>query len=137
MVTASVSLDPASRFFTEAEARPIVIVPEVAGDRAREKVGSVADVVEAGHERVDLREAVVALGARGARVVLSEGGPTVLAELVSNGVLDEFCMTVAPYLGGEPGNVVDRPLPRPIVDLDLVHAVQEDGEVFLRYLVRH
>jgi riboflavin biosynthesis pyrimidine reductase len=43
------------------------------------------------------------LRARGARRVLSEGGPTLLGEWVTAGIVDELCLTISPLLAGETG----------------------------------
>ncbi len=134
VVTASLRLDPDSRFFTEAEARPIVVVPRVASDRARSLLGDRAEVIEAGDERVDVGATIKVLSDRGAAIVLSEGGPTLLSELVRADLLDELCLTLAPFLGGDPGNVIARPVAMPLRPLTLVHAVEDEGHVFLRYL---
>ncbi|MEA3055523.1 MAG: hypothetical protein QOD30_955, partial [Actinomycetota bacterium] len=92
----------------------------------------VADVRVHPGERVDLRRAIDDLGG----VVLTEGGPTLLASLLLEGLLDELCLTIAPVAGGDPGRIVGEALSGHLVRFALASMVEEDGDVFLRYLRR-
>src|SRR4051812_16162729 len=96
IVTRTAHLDWQSPFFTEAKARPIVLTGDDAPEENLEHASAVADVVLAGTGGVDVRRAVDALGERGFRHVLAEGGPTLNAELALAGVLDELCLTLSP-----------------------------------------
>ena len=75
------------------------------------------------------------LGRRGAKVVLSEGGPTLNAWLADAGMIDELCLSIAPLLAGGPsprlmhGAALAGPL-----TLELAHLLEEDGMLFARYL---
>ena len=40
------------------------------------------------------------LGVRGMRRVLTEGGPTLLGSFMQRDLLDELCLTIAPYIVG-------------------------------------
>ena len=51
-------------------------------------------------ERLDLRRALVALRKRGLQVLLTEGGPHLIGELLQKGVLDEMFLTISPVLAG-------------------------------------
>jgi riboflavin-specific deaminase-like protein len=71
----------------------------------------------------------------GVRSVLCEGGPTVLAAMLREQVVDELFLTVAPRLvGGEVALtiVAGAPLPEP-AGLELVWALESRGELMLRY----
>ena len=50
----------------------------------------------------DLSVVLGMLAARGLRRVLCEGGPSLLADLVAEDLLDELCLTTSPVLGGGP-----------------------------------
>ena len=76
-----------------------------------------ADVLIAGAERVDPGQAVAGLAALGHRVVLCEGGPTWLGELVAAGRLDELCLTISPLMGGDPLPVSVAPPGAPLARL--------------------
>ncbi len=85
----------------------------------------------------DLADALDQLAARGLTRVLCEGGPSLLGDLVVAGLLDELCATLSPRLVGRaPGLLaVDLPVP---VDLELVHLVEHEGSLLLRWrLPRH
>lgn len=130
VVTNTVQLDFASPFFTEAVARPIILTsgraPRDVLDRARE----VADVRVVGDERVDMGAAIDELGG----VILTEGGPTLLAEIMRVDRLDELCLTIAPVAGGDPGRIVADSLSGHVVRFSLASAIPDGGDVFLRYV---
>lgn len=134
VVTGTLSLDWGSRFFTGARARPLVVTSATADPGRLERARDVADVVIAGEHRVELDRAVAELGRRGHRVVLCEGGPSLLAEMAGAGVLDELCLTLAPVLaGGVSPRILTGPLPD-AVDLRLASVLEDEGALFLRYL---
>lgn len=54
----------------------------------------------AGSSDVDLSEVLASLYADGARVVLCEGGPHLLGQLVAGELVDEYFLTLAPFLIG-------------------------------------
>ena len=67
------------------------------------------NVVVTGDE-VDLAALRAALAERGLSSVLSEGGPSLFADLVAAGVLDEVCLTVVPQLvGGDHPRIATGP----------------------------
>jgi riboflavin-specific deaminase-like protein len=133
VVTRSCHLDWNSPFFTDAEARPIVVTTDDADDHARRRAAAAADVIAAGEGDVDLERALAALGARGARSVLVEGGPQLNAQLADAGLMDELCLTVSPRLvGGDgPRVLAGRQAAEPVA-LRTMHLLEEDGFYFLR-----
>ena len=135
VVTGSLQLDWGSPFFVEAKARPLVITMAASDAGARARAAEVADVVVAGDDAVDLGGALAELRRMGHALVLTEGGPTLLGELVRGGLLDELCLTISPLIAaGDGPRIVDAPaLPDP-ERLRLAHVLEEDGELFLRYL---
>ena len=71
----------------------------------------------------------------GVRAVLCEGGPTLNRALLGEGVLDELFLTLAPKLGGDDealrilsGETLASP-----VEMELLHVLRHDGELYLRY----
>jgi riboflavin-specific deaminase-like protein len=70
----------------------------------------------------------------GVRSLLCEGGPNLFSALVTDGLVDELFLTLAPKLvgGDEMGITTGRPLDE-LADLRLVSALEEDGTLFLRY----
>ncbi|HKY65268.1 MAG TPA: dihydrofolate reductase family protein, partial [Acidimicrobiales bacterium] len=92
-----------------------------------------ADVVVAGEHAVDLPLALDRLAGRGHRVVLCEGGPTLLGEVVAAGLLDELCLTLSPVMGGDPLPIATVPPGSDLVDLRLAHVARSHDVLFLRY----
>jgi riboflavin-specific deaminase-like protein len=73
----------------------------------------------------------------GVRSVLCEGGPTLNASLLPYGLVDELFLTIAPTLAGGADAltiVAGAPLPE-LTSLELVWALEEGGELYLRYRV--
>jgi riboflavin biosynthesis pyrimidine reductase len=135
VVTRSLDLDWSGKAFAGAppESRTLVITCKAADARRMERAGEVADIVIAGEDRVDPQLAVLRLSELGYRVVLCEGGPTLLGELVSAGRLDELCLTVAPVMGGDPLPVSIAPPGAPLRHFALRHVIRDGDTLFLRY----
>jgi riboflavin biosynthesis pyrimidine reductase len=134
VLTRTCRLDWNSRFFTDAEQRPIVVTVSSAAGTDRYRAAEVADLIVAGEDRVDLAIAVSALGELGYDNVLAEGGPGIAAELATANLLDELCLTVSPLLvGGDARRILDgEPLEVP-TRLRLCDVFEADGYLFLRY----
>lgn len=131
LVSRSLDLDPGLRCFT-GEVRPLVVTCAAAPADRRAALAEVADVVVAGDAEVDLAAALDALAGRGLGRVLCEGGPSLLGDLVVAGLLDELCMTLSPLLAGSGPGLLAAALPAP-VPLELLHVLEEDGSLLLRY----
>jgi riboflavin biosynthesis pyrimidine reductase len=69
-----------------------------------------------------------------ARVVLCEGGPTVLGQLIGYHAIDELFLTFAGKLAGGAGPAIvsGLSLPDPLA-LSLLWLLEQDGSLFLRY----
>jgi riboflavin biosynthesis pyrimidine reductase len=135
VVSGSLALDWGSRFFTEARARPYVVTSAGADPARLAEAEQVAHVVVAGEERVEPQAALEVFARRGHRVVLCEGGPSLLAEVAAADCLDELCLTLAPLLaGGTSPRILAGPLPDAPVALQVASVLEEDGMLFLRYL---
>ena len=121
-------------FFTEAEQRPLVVTVGSAAAADRRRAAEVADVIISGETDVDLARALSALVERGCTEIVSEGGPGIAAQLATVGLLDEVCLTVSPMLAaGQGGRILDGPALSPLLPLELVHVLEADGYLFLRY----
>src|SRR5487761_1544650 len=135
VVTRSLDLDWASDAFARApaESRTLVITCKTADAQRLERAREVADVVIAGEDRVDTERALLRLSELGHRVVLCEGGPTLLGELVAAGRLDELCLTIAPLMGGDPLPVSMSPPGAPLRHFAVRHVIRDGDTLFLRY----
>ena len=131
----SLQLDWGSPFFTEPKARPLVLTMEAAPADARERAAEVADVVIAGEEQVDLGDALRQLRERGHELVLTEGGPTMLGELIAAGALDELCLALSPLVaGGDAPRIVTGLVLEAPLRYRLATVLEDDDFLFLRYL---
>jgi riboflavin biosynthesis pyrimidine reductase len=134
VVSRSLDLDPSTRLF-HGDVPTVVLTSSASPPDRRTALREVADVVEVGDDTVDLAAGLRVLRDRGATVALTEGGPTLLAELVDACVLDELCLTLTPVLGGDPVTMaVPTLLSRPLTRWSLASAAEHDGELYLRYV---
>jgi len=133
IVSRSCRLEWEAPLFTEPTTRPIVVTVEDAAAADRARAAEAADVILAGQTTVDLAAALHELGARGARAVLAEGGPSLNRDLSAAGLLDELCLTLSPRLiGGASRRILDGPPLPGSQALDLCSLCEEDGFLFLR-----
>ncbi len=111
----------------------MITVSDVPADN-RAQAAEVADVIIAGDHDVDFGVALNELGARGARSVLAEGGPTLNGVLVRAGVLDELCLTLAPLLAsGDAKRILAGSTLDELGKLHLRSICEEGDYLFLRY----
>lgn len=103
-------------------------------EEARELLGT-DNVIVAGQGQVDLVEVKAALVARGLRHLLSEGGPSLLRDLIASGAADELTVTVVPRaIGGvHPRIVMGESVD---ADLRLALLLEENGTLLGRWLLR-
>jgi riboflavin biosynthesis pyrimidine reductase len=125
VVTGRADLDLSSPLF--ADARTIIITTAKA---------SIAhpEVIVAGQDSVDLPVALAALRERGYQHILAEGGPGILGQFVTGGLLDELCLTVGPLLAGPGASriVTGSPAAKP-VPMTLSHVLDDNGFLLCRY----
>lgn len=134
IVSRSLALDPASRIFTEARVRPVIVTtaaPGFAAERAR--FDAVSDVIAVGDEQVDLHAAVEALRARGLARLLCEGGPSLFGSLLAADLVDELCLTVAPQLNSGDAMRIAQGAGATPRDMQLVEVLSSGSELLLRY----
>jgi 5-amino-6-(5-phosphoribosylamino)uracil reductase len=135
VVTRRCSIEPTSPLVTDTLVAPIVLTCASAPEERRAALSAAgADVVVAGETTVDLAMALDALAERGLLRVNCEGGAHLFGELIAAGLVDQFCLTVAPLLvaGDAPRSAVGLLPPAPL-DLALVSVLTEDDHLMLRY----
>lgn len=94
------------------------------------------EYVRAGTAAVDLRAALRELRTRfGIRSILCEGGPTLNAALLADGLVDELFLSVAPKLVGGPAplTIVEGGPDLAPADMELVSLLESEGHLFARY----
>ena len=72
----------------------------------------------------------------GVRRLVTEGGPTLNAELLRSGLIDELFLSTAPRLLGGPDPLTIVAGPAVSTDLELVGLLETDSHLYARYLVR-
>jgi 5-amino-6-(5-phosphoribosylamino)uracil reductase len=138
IVTKSGDLSPQLPVFTQTEVAPLVLTCAVTAEALRPRLDGLAEVVDCSGPdrfRVDEATALAAVTSRGHRHVLTEGGPTLLGSLIDADLLDELCLTIAPYVvGGQarrvatgPGQVLTRMRPACLLTDDA-------GYLYTRYV---
>ena len=133
IITRSAHLDPEAAIFTNALTPTIVITCRSAAEERRTHLAEVADVHICGDETVDLPRAIALLRERGMRRVLCEGGPSLLGDLTSEGLVDELALTLSPTVaGGHAGRILttQQTLLQPMRSRALL---EQDGYLFGLY----
>lgn len=143
IVSGSGNLDPSLPFLNSdvvPDAPQPVIITTTEGARRAAPLARSAELVVAGALTVDLPEAMAALADRNLKVIVSEGGPTLNAAMLAEGLIDELCMTMSPLLvSGQAGRIIaghDTPEnPAEPVSVELAHILEHDGALFTRWRV--
>lgn len=137
LVSRSLDLGDAAGVFDQSDsgALPLVITCAAAPAPARAALEGRAEVIEAGSDRVEPRLALRALRERGVDVVLCEGGPSLLGDLLAEDAVDELCLTLAPVIGGDPLPVAVHPDTAGTTTARLAHVLRSGDDLFLRYLL--
>lgn len=135
IVTRSLNLDARGKAFATDEGNepPVIVTCEASPAERRAELEAVTDVLIAGTDRVEPQLALRALGGLGAGVVLCEGGPSLLGDLLGEELVDELCLTLTPVVGGDPLPVAVTPLTASISRMRLAHVLEADSDLFLRY----
>lgn len=135
VVTGTVDLASCERLLTlpPGPSQTIVITTAAAPADRKAALDGKARVIEAGEHAVDVTVAVKALVDLGYASILTEGGPTLLGQLVATGLLDDLCLTTSPQLSAGPaGRIVSGP---PATrGLSLGHALVDGDFLLCRYL---
>jgi riboflavin biosynthesis pyrimidine reductase len=138
IVTKSGRLERDMAVFTRTEVPPLVLTCTAAADETGRLLSDLCEVVDcSGGDPGEVDESVLldALRARGMCRILTEGGPTLLGAFMQRDLLDELCLTIAPYLVGGlarriatgPGQVLTR--------MRCAHILTDDaGYLYTRYV---
>lgn len=131
IVSASLALDPGHRVFSDPERRVTVLTDPSAPPDRFGALSDVADVV-----RLDSTRAESILGRLGAaRLILCEGGATLVGHFVAARLLDEMALTVAPVLvAGVSNRVAQGESAKPPLEMRLDRVLYGDRNLFLRYV---
>lgn len=135
-VTRRAELDAHGNFFKAGNAEKIVYCASPWAADAHRRLGRVATVVDAGNN-VEMRTLSIDLAARGVDRLMVEGGGTVHTQFLTEDIVDELQLTVAPVFVGDsaaPRFVRDGIFPwNPARRAELVDVQKIRDVVFLRY----
>ncbi len=138
IVTRRLDLPLTLRMFSERtaeHARPIAFTTDASAASAPETLRDVIDIVGCGHDTVELPRVIADLQDRGLGRILCEGGPALLGDLISAGLLDELLLTLVPSLigGGAKEHILDVASGLdPAVRLAPRLVLEEEGTVLLQ-----
>lgn len=93
-------LDPGAAFFTSGGVDKVVYCSGEAVEKARDRVGAVAAVVDAGAP-LSLDTVLADLHGRGVRRLMVEGGGRVHTQFLQAGLVDEIHAVFAPFFVGD------------------------------------
>jgi len=138
VLTASGDLDPAERAVRKGV---LVLTTEAGASRLQGRLPAGSQAVALGTHEVDARRAITYLRRRGHRLVLCEGGPHVIGQLLRARRLDGLFLTLSPLLAGRdrerrPGLVEGLELlPEVALAGRLLSLRRADSHLFLRYTI--
>ncbi len=132
LVTGSGALDT-----TQPAVRDAIIVTTPAGKARLARVPSTTRVLVLGSSTIPLGGLLARLHAEGLRVLLTEGGPSLVAGLVAEKLLDELFVTVSPSLFGRFADDRRKSLAEGVdlsgTPLELLTVRRDGSHLFLRY----
>ncbi|MBY6414497.1 pyrimidine reductase family protein [Rhodococcus sp. BP-252] len=106
VVTASASLDPQSRLFTDTEVSPTVVTASSSSPEARRRLEAAGARVVVDDGDVTPAAVTAELERAGERRVLLEGGPGLFGTFLDDDAVDEICSTVSPVaVAGSAGRI--------------------------------
>ena len=135
VISRSLRIDLSQRLFGDPAHRPLVVTCAASDEARRAEIAERADVLVCGSDQIDYREVRRTLALRGLTRVLCEGGPTILAQVLASGELDELCLSMSPIVVG-PGAgrvVAGDEWDQGSRGLHLTGLLEEDSALFLRY----
>jgi riboflavin biosynthesis pyrimidine reductase len=123
---------------TQPAVRDAIVVTTPAGEaRLRHQVPSTARIVVSDDDKVRFADVIQLLHKEGLRLLLTEGGPSLVAHLVAETVLDELFVTSSPTLFGRYPNDHRKSLidGLDLADrrLELLSVRRHRSHLFLRY----
>jgi riboflavin biosynthesis pyrimidine reductase len=138
IVTKSGFLDRDMGVFTRTEVAPLVLTCTATADETRRSLGDLAEVVDCSGrdpDTVDEAALLAILRARGMRRVLTEGGPMLLGSFMQRDMLDELCLTIAPYVVGGLARRIATGPGQAMTKMGCTHILSDDaGYLYTRYV---
>jgi riboflavin biosynthesis pyrimidine reductase len=138
IVTKSGRLDRDMGVFTRTEVPPLVLTCTAAAEETRRLLSDLAEVIDCSGSdpgKVDETALLAILGARGMRRFLTEGGPMLLGTFVQRNLLDDLCLTIAPYVVGGLARRIATGPGQLLTRMRCAHILSDDaGYLYTRYV---
>ena len=138
VVSHSGLLDPGALLFTRTEVPPLILTTRRSFDDTQQRLGSVAEVIDASGAQSDSVDGATVLRIFAERKlfrVLTEGGPLFLGTLIEDGLLDELCLTIAPILVGGAARRIVTGTSQVHTTMRRTHVLtDDDGYLYTRYV---
>jgi riboflavin biosynthesis pyrimidine reductase len=138
IVTKSGRLERDMPVFTRTEVPPLVLTCTGAAEETRRVLTGLCEVLDcsAGDPaKVDEAALLQAFAARGMRRILTEGGPMLLGAFVQRNMLDELCLTIAPYVVGGLARRIATGPGQLLARMRCAHVLTDDaGYLYTRYV---
>jgi riboflavin biosynthesis pyrimidine reductase len=135
VVTASASVTPDMGLFDDPDYIPILVTGSDASPERLAALGGKARIIRQPSPTVDLSAMLDMLGSEGHKKCLVEGGPSLNGQFVSEGLVDEWNMTLSPILAsGNSSRPAHGPATQEGQRLDLVRLWLADGLLFGRWI---
>ena len=138
IVTKSGLLDRDMGVFTRTEVSPLVLTCTASLNETRRQLGDLAEVIDCSGrdpDKVDETVMLATLRDRGMRRVLTEGGPMLLGSLMQQDMLDELCLTIAPFVVGGLARRIATGPGQALTRMGCAHILTDDaGYLYTRYV---
>lgn len=134
VVTASMSLDPTARLFSDPERRPLLFTTDQAAGTKGPDFDGIAEVIALG-DSVDPAQVLADLDNRGMASVMLEGGPTLNSHFLRADLVDELLISYSPLVAGGDAVGLARGEAMPTERRFSVDRIVLGGDlIFVRYL---
>jgi riboflavin biosynthesis pyrimidine reductase len=135
VISGRADLDPDLGLFADAEQPPLVFTGTAARPEHLAALDARAELVVGPGPEVDLVAVLADLHRRGSTEVLCEGGPSLNAQVVALDLVDEWCLSVAPWLAaGTSSRAAQGATPAAPRALTLHRVLSDDdGYLFVTY----
>lgn len=135
VVTNGCSLPPDAPVITKAEVPTMVLTCAAAPESLRAAwAANGADVMIVGDDRVSMTAAVDSLAEKRLHRIDCEGGPGLFGSLIEAGLVDEFRLTVAPFLVAGTASRASIGAAVDAIPLELESVVTDGASLLMRYL---
>jgi riboflavin biosynthesis pyrimidine reductase len=138
IVTNSGRLERDLGVFTRTEVPPLVLTCTATAGETRRHLGDLAEVIDCSGSdpaKIDEGALLALLRARGLRRILTEGGPMLLGSFMQRDMLDELCLTIAPYVVGGLARRIATGPGQALTRMDCSHVLTDDaGYLYTRYV---